>query len=85
MMLEWDDANVEHISRHNVSPAEVEFVCNGLNYIIRGRFGRYLVFGQTGSGRYLKIILEHRVESSFRPVSAWEMSDSEKKNYRKKV
>jgi hypothetical protein len=38
--LEWDDANIEHIARHGVTPAEVEEAFRGGVAEVRGNRAR---------------------------------------------
>ena len=82
--LEWDDENVEHISRHYVTPAEVVDVCFEPHIAYSGANNRYILYGQTGDGRYLKVVLKRLHGARFRPITAFDMSESEKHNYRKK-
>ena len=83
--LNWDDENIEHIiSKHDVTPAEVEDVCFGRHVAYSGENDRYIIYGQTDNGRYLKVVLEHLYGTRFRPITAFDMSKSEKQNYRKR-
>lgn len=83
--LEWDDENVEHIARHNVSPQEVEDVCFGLHISERQSNRRYVLSGQTAAGRYLNVVVERIGAGLFRPITAFEMSESYKRRYRRRV
>jgi uncharacterized DUF497 family protein len=56
--LEWNDDDVAHIERHGINPAEVEDICFEKNIAIKGRYGRYILYGQTRTGRYIKLVLE---------------------------
>jgi len=89
--LIWDEWNVEHIAGHNVEPEEVEEICYGRHLARRagsGKYGqtRYRVYGQTHAGRYLFIVLDRREgnEGSFYVVTARDMTEAEKNNYRKR-
>ena len=82
--LEWDDENIEHISKHRVTPVEVEDVCFGLHIAYSGENNRYILYGQTDNGRYLKIVLKRLHGSRFRPITAFDISESEKRSYRKR-
>jgi uncharacterized DUF497 family protein len=81
--LEWDDENVEHIARLGVNPAEVEDICFGLNLGEKEGRQRYILSGQTRGGRYLNVVLERVGGGLFRPISAFEMSESFRARYRK--
>ena len=82
--LEWDDENVEHINKHRVTPTEVGDVCFESHIAYPGKYDRYILYGQTANGRYLKVILKRLHATRFRPITAFDMSDSEKHNYRKR-
>lgn len=56
--FEWDDANTEHIARHNVDPDEAEQILQNRPVIRRSRSGRYVAIGQTDEGRYLVVVFE---------------------------
>jgi uncharacterized DUF497 family protein len=81
--LEWDDENIEHIARHGVNPEEVEDICFGLNLSEKDGDSRYVVSGQTRGGRYLNMVIEKIGKGLFRPITAFEMSESFKARYRK--
>ena len=80
--LQWDDENIEHIARHNVSPKEVEDICWGIHISEREREQRYILSGQTAGGRYLNVVVERVGKGLFRPITAFEMSESYKRRYR---
>jgi len=81
--LYWDDENVEHIALHNVIPQEVEDVCFGVHISGREKGQRYILGGQTADGRYLNVVIEKLGKGMFRPITAFEMSESYKRRYRK--
>ncbi|HEY4688540.1 MAG TPA: BrnT family toxin [Anaerolineae bacterium] len=82
--LVWDDYRVEHIARHNVRPEEVWEVCEDpLHLAHREGRNRYRLYGQTTAGRYLFVVLEHSEGTQFRPVTARDMSEGEKRGYRR--
>lgn len=83
--FEWDDANINHIGRHNVVTAEVEEIFESRPYIAGGRDGRYLVLGKTAAGRYLLCVIERSLRSeAFRVVTARDMENWERKLYTRK-
>jgi len=83
--LEWDDANVEHISKHRISPTEVGDVCFGTHIAVKGRNGRYILYGQSDNGRYIKLILVRLFGAFYRPITAYDMPEKEKRTYRSRV
>ena len=78
----WNDDDIEHIALHGINPAEVEDVCFDQHISIRGRYGRYVLYGQSSEGKYIKLILERLHDHVFRPVTAYDMKESEKHNYK---
>jgi uncharacterized DUF497 family protein len=83
--LEWDDENVEHIARHQITPVEVEEVCFEQHIAYRATHGRYVLYGQTANRKYIKVVLVRLYRTVFRPKTAYEMSDREKRGYRKRI
>lgn len=88
--LEWDDANVGHLlHRHHVLVDEVEEVLFGLpredpRYLCRREGDHYLILGETGDGRLLKLRGEFRSDQRFRVFHAMDMSDGERRDYRRR-
>ena len=82
--LFWDEKNISHIARHNVTVDEVEQVV--FTSKIRLRKGRggdiYYIFGSTETGRYLFIVLLEIAKHPARVITARDMSRKEKKWYR---
>jgi uncharacterized DUF497 family protein len=77
--LEWDERNEEHIARHGVSVGEVIEVIEGRSHARKHR-GRYLVFGRTGAGRYLLIVLVHKGRGCWRVITSRDMTDAERRH-----
>ena len=82
--FEWDEANVGHIGRHDVSPQEVEQVfANGgtdLNYELVRREERWTTVGHTSSVRVLIVIWTMRGEL-VRVVTAFDAGKAMKAEY----
>ena len=57
--LIWDPWNIAHIARHEVTPEEVEEVCHGNPVVQAGKQGCSPLFGPTGSGRMLTVVIDH--------------------------
>lgn len=83
--LEWDDWNIEHITKHGVTPQEVEDVCFGFHISQRVGERRYVLSGQSSAGKYLNVVVEKIREPRFRPITAFEMSDNYKWRYKKRL
>lgn len=83
--IRWTDQAIEHLSRHGVTPEEVEEVCFGGEPLIRsGREGLHYVLGQTGDGRYLFIVVREMRRGEVRIVTGREMDTKERSYYRRR-
>ncbi|MBI2039606.1 BrnT family toxin [Candidatus Microgenomates bacterium] len=81
--LIWDEWNIEHVGKHGVSQDEVEEVCSSKHFAIKSGKTKMAVWGRTEGGRYLLVIVGVRGFYDYYPVSAREMDDREKRNFRK--
>ena len=86
--LLWDPETVEHKARHSVAPEEVEEMI--FSYpapiIEKGREkGLYLVSGQTGSGRYLLVVIKTLGKGKAKPSTVREMSERDKDHYKRRL
>ena len=82
--LIWDDYRVEHMALHDVDPEEVWQVCQDpLHSARREERNRYLIFGQTDGGRYLFVVLEQIESASYKPITARDMTEAEKRGLRR--
>lgn len=78
--FDWNDANIDHIARHNVTTDEAEEAF--LDALLRkGRDGRLLVYGVTDPGRYLFVVAALKQDGVVRVITARDMSNSEKRYY----
>lgn len=82
--LEWDDYRIEHIAQHGVEIEEVWETCEDPFHLAR-RQGhcRFLLYGQTEDGRYIFVVLEHIEDSVYKPITARDMTDREKRSFRR--
>ena len=82
--LEWDNYRVEHVARHNEEPDEVQEICDDPRHVARAEgHNRYRLYGQTRDGRYLFVVLEQISGATYRPITAREMTDGERRGYRR--
>ena len=85
--FDWDAANVGHISRHAVTPFEVEEVVARPHVTIAAKNikgeKRWKLFGKTAS-RYLVVVFTIR-RRLFRTVTAYEMNATERSKYAKQI
>ncbi len=73
--FDWDEANIAHIARHDVTPPEVEVaIADPFCYLESSekRQGqlRYRATGETADGRILTVVFEVR-RGRVRPVTAY--------------
>lgn len=81
--FEWDDSNVEHILRHNVSPDEVEDVAfDDEPWIKKGRKGTRYMLGYTTAGRYLFTVYVIKNKGIARVITSMDMDEKTRKLYK---
>ncbi len=84
-MLDWDEANLEHIARHRIRPKEVEEALLdprriGVSaYNVEGE-RRWAVIGATEAGRVLFVIFTRRSRRR-RVVAARDADRAERRRY----
>jgi hypothetical protein len=85
--LLWPPDRIEHLSRHGVTPEEVEQVCFGQALVERarseGKNPLYYVLGQTDAGRYLFTVIIRLPDGNGYPVTARPMTEKERRRYRR--
>ncbi len=75
-VVEWDEGNEAHTTRHGVSAAEIEQVLAAGSVFRPDRrdSGDYLAEGVSDSGRRLRVVVAHDpARRVLRPITAWEM------------
>ena len=83
--ITWTEESEDHIAEHEVFPHEVEqIVFSRPRYERRGRDDTTECYGQTDSGRYLLVVLCNALDGGAGIVTAREMDDAEKREFRKK-
>jgi hypothetical protein len=82
--FEWDDGNVAHIERHDLTTEEVEEVFAGNHKVRRAREGRYIAFGETLDGRLLFVVFRRLPGGLLRVITARNMEASERRLFRRK-
>lgn len=81
--FEWDARNEEKLLvRHNVSALEAE-QCFANPHTVRRVGGAYLLLGQTDDGRMLLLVYQQKPRGVVRVYSAREMTESERRAYRR--
>jgi uncharacterized DUF497 family protein len=84
----WKDDFVDKIeSKHGVTTDEAEQILFGQPHVRRAEKGRikgedvYVAYGQTEMGRYLVVFFIRKRETAALPISARDMTASERKYY----
>ncbi len=82
--LIWDSWNVPHILRHEVSPDEVEELCQRAHIVRASHSNRLVLVGPTMTGRLIAAVLEPDPdeEAVYYPVTARPASRKERQLYR---
>ncbi|MEZ4667875.1 MAG: BrnT family toxin [Anaerolineae bacterium] len=80
--LIWDNWNVAHIARHQVTQEEVEEVCQGEVVVLDAKKGRLMVAGLTTANRFISVVLDPELqEGVYYPVTARSSSRKERRHY----
>jgi uncharacterized DUF497 family protein len=81
----WSQDRIEHVGRHSIEPDEFEQVCFGNALVLRakseGKNPVYYVLGETAAGRHLFCVVIRFPDGKGYPVTAREMTPSEKERY----
>jgi uncharacterized DUF497 family protein len=87
LLFDWDEENAGHISRHGVSPDEVEDALLDPDRIGAVAYGlggerRWAYVGSTAPGRTLLVVVTHR-RRRLRVVTARDATERERRQYRR--
>jgi len=81
--FEWNESNIEHILRHNVSPDEVEDVAfDDEPWIKKGRKGTRYMLGYTAAGRYLFTVYVIKSKGIAIVITSMDMDEKTRKLYK---
>jgi uncharacterized DUF497 family protein len=81
--FEWDESNIEHILRHDVSPDEVEGVAfDDEPWIKKGRKGARYMLGYTAAGRYLFTVYVTKSKGIATVITSKDMDEKTRKLYK---
>jgi len=73
MPFQWDDGNIDHIAKHDVTPEEAEQVIENepldAGAVLRNGETRSVHLGETDAGRVLIVVVTER-SSMYRVVTA---------------
>ena len=80
--FQWNVEIVAHISRHGVTPEEIEEIAfEGSPYIRGGRQERRYLYGRTIGGRYLFVVYVLVGKGQAKVITARDMDTKEKRLY----
>jgi uncharacterized DUF497 family protein len=83
----WPQDRIDHITRHGVTPEEVEQVCFGRSLVQRAKSEGenliYYILGQTDAGRDLLSVVIGFPDGKGYAVTARPMTDKEERRYRR--
>ncbi len=77
--LVWDEWNLKHIGKHNVTVEEVKAVAQNLITHQKAKKGRYALFGRVGS-RILTLIVKKEKQGVYYIVTVRDAAKKERKN-----
>ena len=84
--LLWPEDRIEHIADHGVARHEVEEVCFGRPFVLRGKSEGanpvYYVLGETATKRLLFCVVIQFPDGNGYPVTARPMTKKEKRRYK---
>jgi uncharacterized protein len=84
--IRWTEQSEDHIARHGVAPGDVEeVVFSRPRLVARGREGTTLIFGTTGAGRHLVVILADSEDGRLYVVTARDMTDQERRAFARRA
>lgn len=79
--LIWDEWNINHIKKHNVTVEEVEEIYNNWIFVHYSYLGRKEYFGITNKGRKLLIVVSNKGIKKPYVVSTRDASRKERREY----
>jgi uncharacterized DUF497 family protein len=83
--FEWDDDNVGHVARHNVSPDEIEDVAfDDEPWVKKGRGVTRYMLGYTVAGRYLFVVYVLKGKGRARVITAMDMDEKTRRLYKRR-
>jgi uncharacterized DUF497 family protein len=88
----WKDRFIDKLEvKHRASTGEVEEIIFGKPHVRRAQKGHvkgedlYIAYGQTKGGRYLIIFFIRKEQTAALPISARDMTDSERNYYERQA
>ncbi|MGI5882536.1 MAG: hypothetical protein ACOX7L_05645 [Dethiobacteria bacterium] len=91
--LRWSDYRIQHIARHGITPEEVEEAILKDDFKLLKKYQKstsfpgkylYLAYGKTKEGRLLTVLLLNSEGTEYIPITARNMSHTERQQYFRK-
>ncbi len=83
--ITWTEESEDHIARHGVRPEEVQAALYiRPRWITPGRGDTTLVFAMTEAGRHLLVVIAPALDGGVYVVTARDLTDSERRTFRRK-
>ncbi len=76
--LIWNEYNIRHIKKHNVSVGEAEEVVKNFIAHKAGKKGRYIAIGRSGK-RLISVIVKRKKTGIYYPVTARDAAKEERR------
>ena len=83
--LIWDEFNLNHIQKHDVTQLEIVEACQKIKLILESKFKRLAVVGKTKNNRLITFILDKKDKDSYYLVTARDTSRTERRMLNEKV
>ncbi len=84
MEFDWDDANILHLARHNITPEEAEQAIRNDSLLLESQVVdgevRSMEIGITDRGRILTLVLTEK-SPALRVITGWDASRKEQMIY----
>ena len=81
-LLRWTPGRIAHVAHHGVTPEEPDEVLGDPGgVLVCGRSGFYRLYGKTGAGRKLLLVLADEGAGIGGPVTARDLTDAERRRY----
>lgn len=77
--LVWDEYNLNHIQKHNVSQLEIVEASQQIDSVLQGKKNRLVVVGKTNKKRVITFILDKKEENKYYLVTARDVSRVERR------
>ncbi len=77
--LIWDEFNLNHIQKHNVTQLEIVEASQKVKSILEGNLGRLVVIGKTKNKRLITFILDKKGKDNYYLVTARDTSRVERR------